>query len=334
MRFAAAESTASAWRLTGNVYIQLSLWRFPQDAGHLPLIGTFMDPRLIFDLDEQPPLPFEAAEKYAATVLEWSSVPPEVATMQRDISYGPDRRQRYDLFTPPGVAHAPILVFFHGGGWTNGYKEFTGFMADHVARLGLALVAPSYRLAPAHRFPAPFDDCLAVLADVTKRAAEFGIDASRIYLSGHSAGGHLATLTALRRADRARAGLDADAIRGCLPISGIMDMHHPQPAPGSLEERVYTTVLNKVTDDAVMSPIAWAAGNTIPMVLSHGDRDSARVMSSNARLEAVLALQPGGVARFVEPNEDHFQTHLGLRDANHPWYARLKAMVAGHTAGR
>src|SRR4051794_27533194 len=106
-----------------------------------------MTERLVFDLDEQPPLPFKAADDYAALALEWSSSPPEVATMKRDIAYGPDRRQRYDLFTPPGVTNAPILVFFHGGGWTNGYKEFTGFMADHVAQLGMALVAASYRLA-------------------------------------------------------------------------------------------------------------------------------------------------------------------------------------------
>ncbi|MCB2027864.1 MAG: alpha/beta hydrolase fold domain-containing protein, partial [Rhodoferax sp.] len=65
--------------------------------------------------------------------------------------------------------------------------------------------------------------------------------ADRFYLSGHSAGGHLAAMTALRRDRWADAGVPADLIRGCLPISGIMDLYHPAPTPGSLEERVYTT---------------------------------------------------------------------------------------------
>jgi acetyl esterase/lipase len=248
--------------------------------------------------------------------------------MRRDISYGPHRRQRYDLFTPPDISNAPILVFFHGGGWTNGYKEFTGFMADAVTRNGFALVAPSYRLAPEFRLPAAFDDGLALLKAVTQTAKGHGIDASRIYLSGHSAGGHVATLIALRRKAQLDAGLSPQAIRGCLPVSGIMDLHQPAPAPGSLEERVYTDILQRATDDAVMSPVCWGVGNTVPMILSHGDKDSARVMLSNARLEAMLALQPGPVERIVMGDHDHFQTHLVLRDPAHAWYGKLRALAA------
>ena len=73
-----------------------------------------MSERLVFDLDQQPPLPFKAADDYAATVLEWASVVPDGVVMERDIAYGPDRRQRYDVFAPPGASRAPILVFFHG----------------------------------------------------------------------------------------------------------------------------------------------------------------------------------------------------------------------------
>jgi hypothetical protein len=78
-----------------------------------------------------------------------------------------------------------------------------------------------------------------------------------------------------------------------------------------------------------MSPICWAAGNTTPMILSYGDRDSARVMLSNERFESILSAQPASVERFVEQGLDHFQTHLALRDENHPWYARLVKLAAG-----
>ena len=287
-----------------------------------------MTERLVFDLEEQPPLPFQAADDYARLVLDWSSEVPEGVLMRRDLAYGPHRRQRYDVFAPPGATSAPILIFFHGGGWTNGYKEFTGFMAPAVTRLGMILVAPSYRLAPADPLPAAFDDGLSVLRVIAATAADFGGDPDRMYLSGHSAGGHLAALTALRHEARLHAGLSPQAIRGCLPISGIMDLHHSAPPPGSLEERVYTWVLERDTDDGVMSPICWTAGNTVPMLLSHGSRDSERVMRSNARLEALLALQPAPVERIVENERDHFQTHLDLHDPAHPWYGRLSKLVA------
>ena len=90
---------------------------------------------------------------------------------------------------------------------------------------------------------------------------------------------------------------------------------------------VYTHVLKDAVDDGPMSPICWTAGNTVPMFLLHGSKDSVRVMRSNERIEALLKLQPGPVERLVEQGSDHFQTHMGLKNPDHPWYARLDAMI-------
>ena len=90
--------------------------------------------------------------------------------------------------------------------------------------------------------------------------------------------------------DKVQHGLAPDLVGGCLPISGIMDLHDPQPAPGSLEERVYTTVLRGLPaeQDVVFSPLYWTAGNTLPFDLSFGEHDSARVQRSNRRLLPLL----------------------------------------------
>ncbi|MCZ4316511.1 alpha/beta hydrolase [Comamonadaceae bacterium G21597-S1] len=284
---------------------------------------AFVDP------DHQPPMPFQAAEDYAVTVMTWAqeALPDDVVATP-DLAYGADRLQRYDVYAPRGARNAPVLVFWHGGGWTNGYRDYVRFMAPHVTRLGMVLVAPSYRLTPAHRMPAPLDDCLSVLASLHRNVGAQGGAADRFYLSGHSAGGHLAAMAALRRDRWADAGVPANAIRGCLPISGIMDLYHPAPVPGSLEERVYTTVLANPDEDAVMSPLCWSVGNRMPFLLSHGERDSERVMRSNQRLFALLQLQHGPVRRVVRAGRDHFQTHSDLRQADHPWYADLRHMVA------
>jgi len=286
-----------------------------------------LDPHLV-DPDHQPPLPFQAADDYAQTVMAWAQqpLPPDVVAT-RDLAYGPHRLQRYDVYAPRATRNAPVLVFWHGGGWTNGYRDYVRFMAPHVTALGMVLVAPSYRLAPADPLPAAFEDCLALLAALGGTLADLGGAPDRLYLSGHSAGGHLAMLTALRVADRQRAGLPVQAVRGCLPISGIMDLYHPSPPAGSLEERVYTTVLRDPVEDAVMSPMCWTVGNPLPVLLSLGARDSERVLKSNRRLLALLQLQPGPVQCRVEAESDHFQTHTHLADPRHAWYQALHQLV-------
>jgi acetyl esterase/lipase len=236
------------------------------------------------------------------------------------VSYGEHRLHRYNVFAPRGAKRRPILVFWHGGGWTNGYREWVTFMAPHVTRLGFVLVAPSYRLAPADPLPAAFDDSLRLLAHVTAEAARWGGDANRLHLAGHSAGGHLAALAALRYGARG-------AVAGCLPISGIMDLHHPNPPPGTLEERVYTMVLSDPATDAAMSPLCWTAGNRVPFVLTCGDGDSERVLRSNRRMAALLHLQPVSAELHIEHDQDHFRTHTSLRDGAHPWYGRLSRLA-------
>jgi acetyl esterase/lipase len=292
-----------------------------------------LDARLV-NPDGQPPLPFPAAEDYARTVTAWSQEPlPPSVLVSRDIAYGAHRLQRYNVFAPRGAARAPVLVFWHGGGWTNGYREWQTFMAPQVTALGMVLVAPSYRLTPECPLPAAHEDSMALLHDLQRRLPYWGGAADHLYLAGHSAGGHLAALAALRTADRAAAGLAPDAVKGCLPISGIMDLHEPNPAPGSLEERVYTTVLRgqDAVQDTVQSPLFWTAGNTVPFALTWGEHDSARVLKSNRRLLAMLQAQPAPASGVMAPGRDHFETHTALRDATDDWYVRLAAMVAGNS---
>src|SRR6185295_12182490 len=85
----------------------------------------------------------------------------------------------------------------HGGGWTAGDPSQAAGNALHFARRGIATVSISYRLAPAHRFPAPLDDVRHGLRHVRAHAAELGVDPERIALLGLSAGAHLALLAHL-----------------------------------------------------------------------------------------------------------------------------------------
>ncbi|MDL4771959.1 MULTISPECIES: alpha/beta hydrolase [Thermomonosporaceae] len=97
---------------------------------------------------------------------------------------------------------APVLVYFHGGGFVTGDLENEHRRClDVAAEEGIAVVSAEYRLAPEHPFPAGFDDCYAVTCWTHRHAAEFGGDPARIAVGGGSAGGALAAGVALRARD-------------------------------------------------------------------------------------------------------------------------------------
>jgi acetyl esterase len=112
---------------------------------------------------------------------------------------GPLRARHYR----PGVAEAaPLLLFFHGGGFVVGDIESHDGLCRMICRdASVHVVSVDYRLAPEHRAPAAVDDCVAAYRWARGHAAELGADPSRIGVGGDSAGANLAALVALRSRD-------------------------------------------------------------------------------------------------------------------------------------
>src|SRR5207253_3795380 len=107
---------------------------------------------------------------------------------------------RFDHYRPRKVdGPAAAVIFVHGGAWMHGDPSQAAGNALHFARRGIATISLSYRLAPAHRFPAPLDDVRHGLRYVRAHAGELGIDAQRLALLGLSAGAHLVMLAHLGR---------------------------------------------------------------------------------------------------------------------------------------
>lgn len=143
----------------------------------------------------------------------------------RDISYGPDERNRLDIFRQEGTSGAPVLVFVHGGGFVMGDKHTEGSpfysnIGDFAARRGMVGVTITYRLAPAHRFPSGPEDVALAVKWLRENIADYGGDPGKIVLAGQSAGAvHVAGYVAHKRFHVAENG----GIAGAMIMSGMFD---------------------------------------------------------------------------------------------------------------
>lgn len=125
-----------------------------------------------------------------------SPVPPTLT----DLAYGPHARHRLDVYAPPGANGAPVLVFFHGGGFIRGDKRMRANVGAWGVAQGFVTVLANYRLAPECRWPSGPEDVVAACEAVRARARDWGGDPDRTVLVGESAGAaHVAAATLMTR---------------------------------------------------------------------------------------------------------------------------------------
>jgi len=133
---------------------------------------------------------------------------PDVASvreLQCDGPHGPIALRLYRPRVRAGASDAkplPVLVYYHGGGWTIGDLDTHDVLCRELCNeSGAAVVAVDYRMGPEHPFPAAVDDCLAATYWVQGNARELGVDATRLAVGGDSAGGNLAAVVAIAARD-------------------------------------------------------------------------------------------------------------------------------------
>jgi acetyl esterase/lipase len=150
----------------------------------------------------------------------------------RDVAYyaGPDVdpvRHQLDLFLPRGVSDYPVVVLVHGGAWLVGNNRCSGLytsVGEFLASQGVAAVLPNYRLSPAVKHPEHVKDVARAFGWVRRNISAYGGCSDRIFLAGHSAGGHLVSLLATDERFLRAEGLSIADIKGVIAISGVYDI--------------------------------------------------------------------------------------------------------------
>lgn len=268
--------------------------------------------------DYPPQEPFsDNARKYHLEVMRLGEgVAP---AYERD--YGADPYQSLGVF-PAAKPDGRVLVFVHGGGWTNGYKEWMYFMAPAMNAAGVTFVSVGYRLAPRHLFPTAYEDVAAGVGWVLDHLSDFGGDPAKLYAGGHSAGGHYAALLATRSDWRRARGWDRNPIRGCLPVSGVFRFGEGSGLSG--RPRFLGPEGNGA--EIAASPVLGIEDAT-PFFIAHGDRDFPHLMTQGAEMEGELRRRGIPVERMVLEGADHFGASYACADASGRWVpAALKFM--------
>ena len=208
-------------------------------------------------------------------------------------AYGDTPVEQLDVFAT-SRPNAPVMVFLHGGAWRGGDARSQAFAAETFVNAGAHLVLPDFATVMDVGLEGMVAQVRGAVAWVAANAVRFGGDPARIYVGGHSSGGHLAGNVLIT--DWARDfGLPADLIKGGLCMSGMYEL-----APVRLSARSsYVKFDDRLVHE--LSPNRQLACERCPVVVAYGERDSpefqrqsrewAEALRETGRLQALVVGQ-------------------------------------------
>lgn len=221
------------------------------------------------------------------------------------VAFEPSGRLKLDVYTPRTQnGPLPVIVFFYGGGWTDGERGGYEFVGRALAALGYVVAVPDYRLVPEIEYPVFLEDCAAATRFVVQNAGAWGGDANAVVLAGHSAGAYNAAMLALKPELFAMSAL-AGRLRAVAGISGPYDFF---PFDGPISQRVF----GAVREPLETQPVEYARAGLPPFFLATGERDRLVYPRNTVALARRLRASGGTVSERHYGKLEHIMPMLAL----------------------
>ena len=169
---------------------------------------------------------------------------------------------KLDIYIPNNSSKSlPVIVWFHGGGLTRGTKA----IPEELKNDKFIIVSAEYRLGPKVLSPVIIEDAAASVAWVFNNIQQYGGDTSKIFLSGHSAGGYLAMMLTMDESWLAKQNISNNKIKACIPLSPQVITHFAIRAENKIKD------IQPVIDE--YAPMNFIKANTPTIIDITGDRE-------------------------------------------------------------
>jgi len=241
-----------------------------------------------------------------------------------DVAYGPSPAERLDIFEA-GIGGAPTILFFHGGAWKGGHKDEVSYLAEGFVKAGTNCVIVNFALVPEVRLEEQVRQSSAAVAWIYRNARDFGGDPERVFVTGHSSGGHLTGMMIVT--DWARLhGLPANVVKGAAPFSGMYDLE-----PVQLSWRNDYLQLNREQAQA-LSPFRHIPAQGMPLVIGYGSGELDEFKRQSRDFAAAWRGCGYPCIEIELPGLNHFDVQRELGNAKGSVFPALLGMMG--LAGR
>ncbi|MGE0715332.1 MAG: alpha/beta hydrolase [Alphaproteobacteria bacterium] len=264
-----------------------------------------------------------AVPDHPAVIQRWDTVGAgalDRLAPQRDLAYGDGLLETVDIY-PARATAAPVLIFIHGGYWQWRDKKDFVFLAEPWVAAGALVVMANYPLAPVAAMDEIVDSCRRMVAWTAARAAGMGGDPARIWVAGHSAGGHLTA--EMLATDWRRFGYARNPLAGGFALSGLYEL-----------EPIRLTYLNEVLGmDAEAaqraSPALHPPTDAPPLLCAVGGAETAEFHRQQSALVAAWRAAGCMVETVDAPGRNHFTILDAFADPGHPVFMALRSRLMG-----
>lgn len=202
-----------------------------------------------------------------------------------------NRKLRLDAFYPKqkDKTPRPAILIIHGGGWRSGNKSIHHPLAQQLAALGYVCFTPEYRLSTEALYPAAVQDIKSALRWIRRNAKKYNIDASKIAVAGHSAGGELAAFAGTTNNLAAFEGNGcyqkySSSVQAIVNIDGILAFIHPESGEGDDSKRT-SAATNWFGYSKKENPVLWQQASP----LTHAGKNTAPTLFINSSVDRMHA---------------------------------------------
>lgn len=232
--------------------------------------------------------------------------PSDHVVTHADIVYDTAYDLALDVYAPAHAEHAPVVVYFYGGSWMTGKRQWFRWMGESLATQGVVTVVADIRLWPRTRLDGFLHDGAEAVRWAHDNAARFGGDASHLFLMGHSSGGQIAAMLAMDAKWLGAVDMSPRDIAGFIGVAGTYDFI-------PFDEPEFYDMFGHTPDEQARSqPINFVDGDEPPALLLQGEKDTIVYPAEAFALQARYQQQGEHVELRLYPKIGHEKVLLAF----------------------